>query len=95
MIALSIFNTCMSNEIDIHTMRIPRIENQRADVLSGIVDIDDWGTNADFFFSFLIVCGDRIRLTRCAKMNNNKLLRFNSLYWNPCCIDVDAYASDW
>jgi hypothetical protein len=28
MIALSIFNTCMSNEIDIHTVWIPRIENQ-------------------------------------------------------------------
>ena len=28
MIAFSIFNTCMSNEIDIHTVWIPRIENQ-------------------------------------------------------------------
>ena len=31
----------MNNEIDIHTVWIPRIENQRADVLSCIIDIDD------------------------------------------------------
>jgi hypothetical protein len=39
----------MSNEIDIHTVWIPRIENQRADFLSRIIDIDDWGTIVDFF----------------------------------------------
>ena len=33
----------MSNEIDIHTDWIPGIENQRADFLSCIIDIDDWG----------------------------------------------------
>ena len=41
MIALSILNTCISSEIDIHTVWIPRIENQRADLLSRIIDIDD------------------------------------------------------
>ena len=48
MIALSIFNTCMSNEIHIHTVWIPRIENQRATFLSRIIDINDWGTTVAF-----------------------------------------------
>ena len=46
MIAFSIFNTCMSNEIDIHTVWIHRIENQRADCLCHIIDIDE---PLDFF----------------------------------------------
>jgi hypothetical protein len=41
MIALSMFNTCMSKEIDIHTVWIRRIENQRADYFSRIIEIDD------------------------------------------------------
>jgi hypothetical protein len=36
------------------------------------------------FFSFLIVCG----VDRFANMNNTKLLRFNSLYWNLGFIGV-------
>ena len=44
MIAFSIFNTCMSNEIDIHTVWVHRIENQRAYCLCHIIDIDDRGT---------------------------------------------------
>ena len=28
-------------------------------------------------------------------MNNTKLPRFNSLYWNPGFIGVDAFTSDW
>ena len=43
------------------------------------------------FFSFLIVCG----VDRFANMNNTKLLRFNSLYWNFGFIGVDAFTSDW
>ena len=30
-----------------------------------------------------------------ANMNNTKLLRLNSLYWNPGSIGVDAFTSDW
>ena len=48
--ALSMFNTCMSKEIDIHTVWIRRIENQRADYFSRIIEIDDWGTTVDFQF---------------------------------------------
>jgi hypothetical protein len=94
MIALSIFNTCMSNEIDIHTVWIPRIENQRADFLSRIIDIDDWGTTVDFFQLLDSLWGPHT-VDRFANMNNTKLLRLNSLYWNPGSIAVDAFTSDW
>ena len=38
MITLYILNISMNSEIDIHTVWIPRIENQRADFLSRIID---------------------------------------------------------
>ena len=95
MIALSIFNICMSNEIDIQdSMWIPRIENQRADFLSRIIDIDDWGTTVDFFQLLDSLWGPHT-VDRFANMNNTKLLRLNSLYWNPGSIAVDAFTSDW
>ena len=94
MIALSIFNICMSNEIDIHTVWIPRIENQRADFLSRIIDINDWGTTVNFFQLLDSLWGPHT-VDRFANMNNTKLLRLNSLYWNPGSIAVDAFTSDW
>jgi hypothetical protein len=93
MIALSIFNTCMSKEIDIHTVWIRRIENQRADYFSRIIEIDDWGTTVDF--QFLDSLWGVHTVDRFANMNNTKLLWFNSLYWNPGSIGVDASTSDW
>ena len=39
MIALSFFNICMSYKIDMHTIWIVRIENQRVDILNRIIDI--------------------------------------------------------
>ena len=93
-IALSILNICMSNEIDIHTVWIPRIENQRADFLSRIIDIDDWGTTVDFFQLLDCLWGPHT-VDKFANMNNTKLLRLNSLYWNPGSIAVDAFTSDW
>ena len=78
MIALSIFNTCMSNELDIHTVWIPRIENQRADFLSRIIDIGDWGTTVAIF-QFLDSLWGLHTVDRFANMNNT-LLKFNSLY---------------
>ena len=94
MIALSIFNTCMRNEIDIHAVWIPRIEIQRADFLSRIIDIDDWRTTVDFF-QFLDSLWGPHTVDRFAHMNNTKLPSFNSLYWNPGSIGVDAFTSDW
>ena len=93
MIALSIFNTCLSNEIDIHTVWIPRIGNQRANFLSRIIDIDNWGTTADFVQLLGSLWGPHT-VARFANMNNTKLLRLNSLYWNPGSIAVNAFTSD-
>ena len=71
-----------------------RIEIQRADFLSRIIDIDDWRTTVEFFQFLDSLCGPHT-VDRFAHMNNTKLPRFNSLYWNPGSIGVDAYTSDW
>ena len=83
----------MSNAIYIHTVWIPRIENQRADYLSRTIDINDGGTTVAFF-QFLDSLWGPHTDDRFANMNNTKLLRFNSLYWNTDSIGVDTLTSD-
>ena len=54
-LALSIFNTCKQNNVDLNTVWIPREQNAQADFLSRIIDVDDWQTTTEFF-KFLDTC---------------------------------------
>ncbi|VDI31447.1 Hypothetical predicted protein [Mytilus galloprovincialis] len=51
-LALSIYDCCRKNDITIFVNWIPREQNEQADMLSRIVDIDDWRIS-DEFFTFL------------------------------------------
>ncbi|XP_063416029.1 uncharacterized protein LOC134697676 [Mytilus trossulus] len=93
-LTLSIFNTCIVNCISINVKWIPREENEKADYLSRIVDIDDWGTS-DEFFEFVDNLWGPHSIDRFANMENRKLLRFNSLYWNPGSESMDSFTCNW
>ena len=54
-LALSIFNTCRQNNVDLNTVWIPREQNAQAAFLSRIIDVDDWQTTTEFF-KFLDTC---------------------------------------
>ncbi|VDI23314.1 Hypothetical predicted protein [Mytilus galloprovincialis] len=41
-LALDIFSTCITHNVNIDMVWIPRTENERADYLSRIIDLDDW-----------------------------------------------------
>jgi hypothetical protein len=59
-LALSIYNTCRQNNVDLNTVWIPREQNAQADFFSRIIDVDDWQTTTEFF-EFLDTCGVHIQ----------------------------------
>ncbi|CAC5401155.1 unnamed protein product [Mytilus coruscus] len=93
-LALSIFNTCVSRNISLYAQWIPREENEKADALSRIIDIDDWGISFEFFDFFNSIWGP-FTVDRFANMHNTKLTRFNSKYWNPTTTAIDAFTCNW
>ena len=48
-LAMDIFNLCFFNSIVLEAQWIPRSLNERADLLSGFVDKDDWSVNPSVF----------------------------------------------
>ena len=62
--------------------------------MSKLIDYDDWYT-ADHLFSFLDRLWGPHTIDRFANDQNNKLPRFNSLFWTPGCEHVNAFSRDW
>ncbi|CAC5379675.1 unnamed protein product [Mytilus coruscus] len=93
-LALSIFNTCVSCNISLYAQWIPREENEKADALSRIIDIDDWGISFKFFHFLNSIWGP-FTVDRFANMHNTKPTRFNSKYWNPTTSAIDAFTCNW
>lgn len=48
-ISLNIFNVCLHYQVHLEPEWIPRSENEQADYLSRIVDLDDWMLNSQVF----------------------------------------------
>ena len=87
-LALTIFNSYRKKLIDIYTVWIPRGQNVQADYLSRIIDIE--------FYSYLDSMWGPHSVDRFANVDNRKKFkRFNSLYWNPGTLGVDAFNSNW
>jgi hypothetical protein len=93
-LALTIFNSCRKNKIDIYTVWIPRRQNVQTDYLSRIIDIDDWQITVELY-SYLDSMWGPYSVDRFANVDNRKTKRFNSLYWNPGTLGVDAFNSNW
>lgn len=93
-IALDIFEIMMKNAISLEMQWTPRDQNDRADYISKIVDVDDWG-----------ICEKTFRAINCdwgphevdwfASWHNYKLPTFYSRYWNPGSAGVDAFSFHW
>ena len=48
-LAINIFDSCVNNNIHLAIKWIPRTMNQKADMISKLVDADDWQIISDFF----------------------------------------------
>jgi len=84
--ALSIFTTCLRNNIRIEPEWIPRRENELADYYSHIIDYDDYKLNPAVFQWLDALYGPHT-VDRFANHVNTQMGRFNSRFWVP---DTDA-----
>ena len=59
-LAVSIFETCISNNIALEKEGLPKCKNDKADYISCIVDYDDWSLNSVLYryldFPGLSIC---------------------------------------
>ena len=93
-IAVSIFELCMSYDIELEVQWLPRSQNERADHISRIVDRDDWSLNPELFKLLDSRWGPHT-VDRFASFYNAQLGRFNSRFWQPNTEAVDAFTQDW
>ncbi|CAC5416181.1 unnamed protein product [Mytilus coruscus] len=73
---------------------IPRSKNTKADYISKMIDIEDCGTNKEFFKLVDDMWGPHT-VDRFASNLNKKLPRCNSKFWNPGVEAVDAFTQNW
>ncbi|XP_071148392.1 uncharacterized protein [Mytilus edulis] len=93
-IAINIFKLCSELNITLDVVWIPRSENTKADYISKMIDIEDWGTSIAFFRFVDDMWGPHT-VDRFASNLNKKLPRFNSKFWNPGVEAVDALTQNW
>ena len=92
--ALEIYSTAIRWQIRIEPEWIPRELNQRADLLSRMLDRDDWSIHPAVFQQLELLWGPHT-IDRFANYLNTQLPRFNSRFWNPGSEAVDAFTCNW
>ena len=93
-LSLKIYKFAIQNSIDLYMEWIPRTLNEKADLISRIIDKDDWQTSIPFFKYIDHIWGPHT-FDRFADCNNKKVDKFNSKMWSPLTSGVDAFAFDW
>ena len=93
-VALEVINLSIQFQICLEPEWIPRETNERADLLSRIVDHYDWYLNP-VVFAWLDSIWGPYAVDRFANYNNCQLSRFNSRCWNPVSEAVDTFTVNW
>lgn len=93
-LALDIFRICLKYNVNLEMVWIPRLENEKADYLSRIVDLDDWGISAYIFDLIESLWGPH-EIDWFASDDNFKLTVFYSRFWNVYSTGMDAFRVDW
>ena len=93
-LAYNIFKLCVDTKISLEVQWIPRSENDKADLISRIIDHDDWVITEEFF-KFISDMYGPFTIDRFANFNNRKTFRYNSKFWNPESEAVDCFTQDW
>ena len=92
--AIELNTLCEQEGIILCPEWIPREKNEKADHLSRCYDCDDWSI-AHHIFQFLEKQWGQHTIDRFATHFNNKCVRFNSRWWVPGTIGVDAFSQPW
>ena len=93
-IAVEIFEVCMSFDIAMEIEWLPRRQNDRADYLRRIVDLDNWSLSAALFQLVDSSWGPHT-VDRFASFYNAQVPPFNSRFWDLESEAVDAFTQDW
>jgi hypothetical protein len=93
-ICLEIFAVCLEHRVDFRPEWLPREENVRADYLSKIRDVNDFGVSSTAFAQISTAIGP-FSVDRFASPHNAKLARFDAFFWCPGVGGVNAFTQDW
>ena len=88
------YSICLHQQIRLEPEWIPREENEFADYLNRIGEVDDWMLNPEVFQELDTRWGPHT-IDRFADGYNCQLDRFNSHYWSPGTEAVDTFTCDW
>ena len=94
LLALQAFHICLQFRISLDPKWIPRDLNSRADLISRLIDFDDYELN-DAIFQGLDELWGPHSVDRFACNYNAKLPRFNSRFSQPGSEAVDAFCQGW
>jgi hypothetical protein len=92
--ALDVFRICVMETITFNLVWVPRSQNEAADFLSKIVDIDGWSID-NIMFYFLQKTNQKFTLDVFASMENAKCVKFYSKYWCTGTLGVNALCFSW
>ena len=90
LIAVRIYQLCITNQVELAIQWIPQTELQKADYISRMIDIDDWQITPELF-SYLDLIWGKHTIDCFANYYNKKTDRFFSWHWNPGCTAVDFF----
>lgn len=93
-LAMAIFKTCLRHAIELEVTWIPREQNQVADLISKVIDCDDWSINPALFAQLDSMWGPHL-VDRFADQHNSHLPMFNSRAYCPGSGGVNAFCYDW
>ena len=93
-VALKVNGFCDKREITLNPEWLPRNLNERADFLSKLSPVDDWGIST-WVYDHLSRAWGHHDIDRFASNLNNKCHIFNSKHWVPGTCAVDAFDQCW
>ena len=93
-LATDIFVLALHNDITLCPQWIPKLENERADVISKFLDKNDWKINPMIFDQLNRLWGPHT-VDRFSSHCNNQIQKFNSRFASPGCEALDALAQNW
>lgn len=93
-ICLRLFWRCKSLQIDLVPDWVPRDQNQFADYLSKLKDVDDFGLQPEVFHEIVRRFG-QLDVDRFASAHNALLPVFYSEVWSPHSAGANAFTASW
>jgi len=92
-LALKIFQFCAEHSIRLEVQWIPRKENEKADYISRLIDLDDWQITPKLFLRLEELWGPHT-VDCFANFYTAKLPRFFSRFWNPGASGIDFFVQN-